>query len=126
MNHAGYMRMRHSMSQSRLAKRCALPYQFTCDSGEWQMSDTKWQPGKKDAVFLAVVIAVIVLLLLGSGERTTQPTPNDDVHRSVTSHEACMKCHDADGVRPQPAGHTGSAQCFQCHTQPRDWQGANK
>jgi len=92
------------------------------------MSETKasWKPGKKDALFLGVVLTVIVLLLLGTSERTTKATPNDDVHRTAISHEACMQCHDAQGVRPQPAGHASSVQCFQCHTQPKDWQGTSK
>ncbi|OIO67711.1 MAG: hypothetical protein COW19_10470 [Zetaproteobacteria bacterium CG12_big_fil_rev_8_21_14_0_65_55_1124] len=92
------------------------------------MSNTKpsWKPGKKDALFLGVVLLVIVLLVLGSSERTTKATPNDDVHRAATSHETCMTCHGKDGVRPQPVGHASSVQCFQCHTQPKDWQGAGK
>ena len=90
------------------------------------MSEKKWQPGKKDAIFVAVVIAVIVLLVLGSSERTTKPTPDDTVHRAALSHETCMQCHAAEGVRPQPLGHTKSTQCFQCHTQPAGWLGANK
>ncbi len=92
------------------------------------MNDVKqtWKPGKKDAFFLGVVIVVIVLLVLGSSERTTKPTPDDDVHRTATSHEICMQCHSAKGVRPQPVGHASSVQCFQCHTQPKGWQGAGK
>jgi len=112
--------------ESQLAKRHALAYQSTCDSGEDDMSDKKWQPGKKDAVFVAVVIAVIVLLVLGSSERTTKSTPNDAVHQAALSHETCMQCHGAKGVRPQPLEHTKSTQCFQCHTQPKGWKGADK
>lgn len=90
------------------------------------MRDAKptWKPGKRDALFLGLVLLVITLLVLGSSERTTRPTPDDDTHRTVTSHETCLSCHGAGGVRPQPAGHAGSVQCFQCHTQPKGWQGA--
>jgi len=92
------------------------------------MSDTKtsWKLGKKDALFLGVVMTVIVLLLLGTSERTTKATPDDEVHRAATSHEVCMECHNAQGMRPQPVGHASSMQCFQCHTQPKGWQGAGK
>jgi len=92
------------------------------------MSETKpsWKPGKKDALFLGVVVLVITLLALGSSERTTKPTPDDDVHRAVTSHEACLQCHGPGSERPEPMGHTASVQCFQCHTQPKGWQGAAK
>jgi len=92
------------------------------------MSDTKpvWKPGKKDALFLAVVVTVITLLVLGSSERTTKVTPDDEMHRTATSHEVCLKCHAPDSEHPQPVGHTASVQCFQCHTQPKGWQGAAK
>jgi len=92
------------------------------------MNETKpsWKPGKKDALFLGIVFLVIIFLVLGSHERTTKPTPNDDVHRTATSHEVCMQCHGVDGVAPQPVGHAASVQCFQCHAQPKDWQGAGK
>ncbi len=85
-----------------------------------------WKPGKRDAFFLAFVAAVIVLLVLGTGERTTRPTPNDATHRQAASRAACMECHNADGVRPQPARHTREDQCFQCHLQPENWIGADK
>jgi len=92
------------------------------------MTDAKptWKPGKRDALFLGVVVLVITFLVLGSSERTTMPTPNDEVHRTATSHESCLSCHGAEGVRPQPAGHVKSVQCFQCHTQPKGWQGGSK
>jgi len=87
-------------------------------------SQKKWKPGKKDAVFLTVVIAVIVLLVLGTGERTTKLTPNDKVHTHATSREACMECHGVNGIRPRPIEHhVKDDQCFQCHTQPKDWLG---
>lgn len=83
-----------------------------------------WKPGKRDAYFLAFVAAVIVLLVIGTGDRTTKPTPNDETHRNAGSRAACMECHGANGVRPQPLGHTVADQCFQCHVQPKEWVGA--
>lgn len=85
-----------------------------------------WQPGRRDLMFLALVAAVILLLVLGSGDRTTTAVPSDETHRMASSRQACMTCHGADGVKPQSAGHTKADQCFQCHTQPEGWQGARK
>ncbi|MDX8397100.1 MAG: cytochrome c3 family protein [Mariprofundaceae bacterium] len=82
----------------------------------------KWQPGKRDAIFLAIVAAVILLLVLGSSERKTKAVPSDQVHMSVTSRTQCMSCHSAGGVKPQPMGHSKADQCFQCHLQPKAWQ----
>lgn len=87
-------------------------------------SETKWKPGKKDAIFLAIVIGVIVVLSVSGGKRTTKATPDDAIHRAVTSHLACMQCHGPGSEHPQPAGHTKSEQCFLCHTQPKGWKGS--
>lgn len=86
-------------------------------------SQRKWKPGKKDAIFLAVVIGVIVVLSVTGGKRTTKDTPNDAIHRAVTSHTECMKCHGPGSAHPQPVGHTKSIQCFLCHRQPKGWKG---
>ncbi|MDQ6957999.1 MAG: hypothetical protein Q9M24_02675 [Mariprofundaceae bacterium] len=87
-------------------------------------SQNKWKPGKKDAVFLAVIIAVIVLLALGTGKRTTKSTPNDQIHAHAVTRQACMECHGVNGIQPRPLEHhVKDDQCFQCHTQPKDWQG---
>jgi len=85
-----------------------------------------WKPGKRDAFFLAFVAAVVVLLTLGTGERTTKPTPNDPTHQeaaALKTRAACLSCHSAEGVHPQPPHHTKADQCFQCHMEP-DWAGA--
>jgi len=87
-------------------------------------SQNKWKPGKKDAVFLAVVMAVIVLLVLGTGKRTTKPAPNDQVHTHAVTRQACMACHGVNGIRPRPVEHhVKGDQCFQCHIQPKGWLG---
>lgn len=83
-----------------------------------------WKPGKRDAFFLAFVAAVVLLLVLGTGERTTKPTPNDVTHQQAATRAACMECHSAEGIHPQPPHHTKADQCFQCHAQPTGWVGA--
>jgi len=83
-----------------------------------------WKLGKRDVFFLAFVAAVIALLVIGTGERTTKPTPNDATHQHAASRAACLECHGAEGVRPQPPRHTKADQCFQCHVQPEGWVGA--
>jgi hypothetical protein len=85
-----------------------------------------WRPGKRDLMFLTLVAAVILLLVLGSSDRTTVAVPADETHRTVSSREACMSCHGVDAVKPQSPGHTKADQCFQCHTEPDGWQGGNK
>lgn len=77
--------------------------------------------GKKDLIFIAVVVAVITTLSLGSYEKRTVPTPNDATHAKITARAQCLSCHSSKGVRPQPKGHTKATQCFQCHTQPKAW-----
>jgi len=87
----------------------------------------KWKPGKRDVIFLAFVAMVIVLLILGSGKRTTKPTPNDQVHTHAVTRQACMECHGLNGVRPRPVEHHARGdQCFLCHTQPRGWAGVKQ
>ncbi len=81
-------------------------------------SKQKWQPGKKDMVFFTIVAAVILLLVLGTSDRTTKPVPSDQIHQQAKSRAECMACHGVDGVKPQPIGHSKADQCFQCHLQP--------
>jgi len=88
-----------------------------------QQKQTGWKPGKRDAIFLAIVAAVVLVLVLGTGERTTKPTPKDETHLSATSRAECLNCHSSTGVKPQPLGHTAADQCFQCHLQPEGWRG---
>lgn len=82
----------------------------------------KWQPSRGDWVFIAVVAVVVLTLVLGSSERKTKATPDDMIHQTATSRAACMSCHSAEGIKPQPAGHVKADQCFQCHTQPEGWK----
>jgi len=81
----------------------------------------KWTFGKRDFIFLAVVASVIVLLVLGTSDRTTKNVPSDRIHLQVTTRAECMSCHGVDGIKPQPKGHTRADQCFQCHMQPKEW-----
>jgi len=83
-----------------------------------------WKPGKRDAFFLAFVTVVVIILVMGTGERTTRATPNDAMHQQAASRSACMECHNAEGAHPQPKRHTKADQCFQCHAQPEGWVGA--
>ncbi len=89
-----------------------------------QHKPNRWQPGKRDILFLALVVTVITVLTLGSTERKTKPLPDDKVHRTTTSRAACMRCHGPDGVRPQPPRHTKDDQCLLCHQQPKGWVGS--
>jgi len=86
----------------------------------WLMK-SKISLGRKDMIFIGIVVAVIIILSLGSQERRTVATPSDAVHAQVTARAQCLQCHGSNGVRPQPMGHTKASQCFQCHTQPKQW-----
>ena len=83
-----------------------------------------WKPGKRDMLFLAIVLVVVLALVLGTSERKTIPAPNDETHRTATSRAACMACHGQQGIRPQSPKHTQVDKCFLCHTQPDGWLGA--
>ncbi|MBL4776024.1 MAG: hypothetical protein JKY87_08250 [Mariprofundus sp.] len=85
-----------------------------------------WKLGKRDVIFLGVIAIVVLALVLGTTDRKTVPVPNDDMHRQATSRAACMACHDASGVYPQPPQHTKMDRCLLCHTQPQGWAGAEK
>jgi len=81
---------------------------------------------KRDTVFLLIVFTVILVLVVGTSERTTKAVPDNETHSKVTSREQCMACHSAEGVKPQPLGHPSANQCFQCHKQPDHWVGSTK
>ena len=85
-----------------------------------------WRPGKRDLLFFGVIASAVLVLVLGTSERKTKPVPNDEVHQSAASLAACMTCHGAGGVHPQPKGHIQAGQCFQCHLQPEGWTGGKK
>ena len=80
-----------------------------------------WRPGRQDLMFLAMVAAVVLLLILGTGDRTTVAVPSDDVHRTTSSREACVSCHWPDGDQAKNGKHLHSKadQCFQCHAEPK-------
>lgn len=86
-----------------------------------EQQQKSWTPGKRDLMFLAMVAAVILLLILGTGDRTTAAVPSDDVHRTTSSRAACVSCHWPDGDQPAAGKHFHSKadQCFQCHAEPR-------
>lgn len=86
----------------------------------------RWQPNKRDAIFVAIVVGVVLVLSFSSNKRTTKATPNDPVHIHASSRDQCMKCHGTGSAHPQPKGHTKEDQCFLCHAQPKDWQGKIK
>ncbi|MDQ6951375.1 MAG: hypothetical protein Q9M26_06900 [Mariprofundales bacterium] len=85
-------------------------------------SPPRWKPSIRDALFLAVVAAVVITLTLTGGKHTTKSVPDDATHRQAKTRAACMACHGANGIKPQPASHTKNDQCFLCHFQPTTWK----
>ncbi len=100
------------------------------DNGSSEINEKKsWKPGRRDAFFLAFVAAVVVILVLGTGERTTRPTPNDATHQQVSSREECLSCHTLEKINdPKLDGHrhVKEDQCFQCHKQPEVWKAPDR
>jgi hypothetical protein len=81
---------------------------------------------KRDSIFLTIVFVVILVLVVGTTERTTKAVPDNDTHNQTISRSDCMTCHSVEGIKPQPLGHPKANQCFQCHKQPDHWVGNNK
>lgn len=77
---------------------------------------------RNDWTFISIVAVVVLVLVVGSSERKTTPTPNDQIHIAATSRAACMSCHGEDGSKPKPPGHVKADQCFQCHAEPEGWK----
>jgi hypothetical protein len=65
---------------------------------------------------LGVLAALVVLLTL----RNRQPPrlPDDAEHRSGASVEACLACHDPQGIRPRSPNHPVGRDCGRCHGSP--------
>jgi hypothetical protein len=85
---------------------------------------------KRDWIFIAIVVAVLVLFFAISGEEKTTRVPLDETHKvfydmrkegkkKIEVDALCADCHD--GVKiPFPSGHpvkpgAGPMRCLFCH-----------
>jgi hypothetical protein len=69
---------------------------------------------KKNIIFIAILILVVVLLHLFSTEEIV-PIPYDLEHAGV-NEEGCMDCHGVGRENPLSREHPPKFQCLKCHT----------
>lgn len=79
----------------------------------------------KDWMFVALVVGVLVVIILISGEETTKKVPYDEPHRAAyevfkktgsksETEKGCEACHN-DTLQPLPQGHPPKNRCLFCH-----------
>ena len=87
--------------------------------------------GRKDWVFIAIVVAVIGTFYAISGEEKTTKVPLDETHRpfydivaktgsKMEADKGCPACHNQTGGVPFPKDHPvkpegGPMRCLFCH-----------
>lgn len=69
---------------------------------------------KKNILFIAVVLFVVVLLYTLSTKNVV-PIPSDEKHIDIKSEKACSECHPPDRVNAQGKKHPPKFECFKCH-----------
>jgi hypothetical protein len=87
--------------------------------------------GKKDWMFIAIIVAVLAIFYAISGEEKTKRVPLDDKHKEfyelfkktgskMEVDKKCPTCHFEPGGVPFPAKHPvkpkdGPMRCLFCH-----------
>ena len=80
---------------------------------------------RKDWLFLAIMIVVLLVFILVSGKEKTRKVPYDAVHRPFyevmkktgskkETEKGCESCHN-DKVVPFPKNHPPKNRCLFCH-----------
>jgi hypothetical protein len=70
---------------------------------------------KKNILFLAVAAAVLLVLFFLSSRNKAPFIPADEIHRIVTTNEACQECHAPGRRAPLKVSHPPKEQCLICH-----------
>lgn len=81
--------------------------------------------GKRDGIFLLLILALVVVLARHRGSEQGTPVPLDAAHRPFqealargadrgVTEQGCVRCH-ATAARPLPPGHPPKEQCLYCH-----------
>lgn len=81
--------------------------------------------GKRDVLFLVLIVALVAVLARHRGSEQGKPVPLDAVHRPFqealangaareATEQGCVRCH-ATAARPLPPGHPPKEQCLYCH-----------
>ncbi len=71
---------------------------------------------KVDWIFIVGAVAVVVgVSLLPTPKDRNPMIPKNAEHQAVAVEKDCVRCHQADGVKPVPVRHPKRQDCFRCH-----------
>ncbi len=70
---------------------------------------------KKNILFIVAAAAVLLFLFFLSSRNKVPFLPADDLHKIVTTNEACEDCHAPGKRAPLKEGHPPKEQCLVCH-----------
>lgn len=70
---------------------------------------------KKNILLIAAAAAILLFLFYLSTGKKVPLIPGDDLHRAVTTNEACVECHAPGKRSPLKATHPPKEQCIICH-----------
>ncbi|MHB8174580.1 MAG: cytochrome c family protein [Nitrospirota bacterium] len=71
---------------------------------------------KRDLLFAAVIVALIIFLyFLSATARKPPAMPADAVHAKLTDLRSCPACHGPGKVSPLKQDHPPKEHCFKCH-----------
>jgi hypothetical protein len=70
---------------------------------------------KKNTLFIVAAAAVLLVLFFLSSRNKVPFIPADDLHKSVTTNEACEECHALGKRAPLKESHPPKEQCLVCH-----------
>ena len=66
-------------------------------------------------LFVALVLAGLLVAWLAYRTRQPPILPGDAEHRRFVNAETCLTCHDADGPAPRSSAHPVGLDCLRCH-----------
>ena len=69
---------------------------------------------KKNILFLGAAILLLLLFVLSQGKKAPF-IPADDLHKIITTNEACAECHAPGKRAPLKQTHPPKEQCLICH-----------
>jgi len=70
---------------------------------------------KKNILFVVAAAAVLLVLFFLSSGNKVPFIPADDLHKTVTTNEACGDCHAPGRRAPLKKTHPPKEQCLICH-----------
>lgn len=70
---------------------------------------------KSTAGFILFAAAVLLVLFYLSSGKKAPHIPSDDLHKAVSTSEACTECHAPGRSAPLKPSHPPKEQCLICH-----------